>query len=277
LRESDRMPKVHDMDCTEMRRLALGGRLASPEGQRHLDGCAPCRALFADGPELARMFGERRDDVGTIPSFESLEDAIRRDHGWRSRLAELPTSVRWLLATVTLLVPVLVGMLWHRRNLAEYPVARLVAELATLTLVAGAGCWLWLRPLFRRQPHRATSWIIATSAFAVPLALTALPPALPIAAEASDHLIDRAMRCLLFGSMTALPALLILVGVGRRSVGPRGFGLLPATAAALAGIVGLELHCPDASPAHLLVGHASIVWVLPLLLLAARALRRARA
>jgi predicted anti-sigma-YlaC factor YlaD len=271
------MPKTHDMDCTEMRRLALGGSMASPEAQRHLADCAPCRALFADGPELARLFGESRDEVAAMPSFAALEDEIQRSRGWRTRLAELPTSTRWLLAMATLAVPILVGVLWHRRNLAEYPLARMIAELGVLASVTGAACWLWLRPLFRRQPHRAVSWIAATLALAVPLALTALPPALPIAAEASHHVLGRAMRCLLFGAMMALPALVVLVGLGRRSAGPRGFGLLPATAAALAGIVGLELHCPDASPAHLLLGHASIVWVLPMLLLIARGLGRARA
>jgi hypothetical protein len=269
------MPKVADMDCKEMRRFALGGgNLTSPEAQKHLEDCGPCQALFGDGPDLVRILGEgpTASDAVRAPSLAAVEDEIARSRGWPSRLAELPTHSRWMLAALTLAVPVVVGILRHRHNLAEYPLARLVAELAALASVTVACCWLWIRPLFRRQPHPAASWIVASFALALPVALAALPPALPASAAhvGPGATIHRATSCLLFGSMMAMPAFLLLLGVGRRSTGPRGFSALPATAAALAGVFGLELHCPDTTPLHLIMGHASIVWLLPLLLMVVR-------
>jgi len=267
------------MDCTQMRRVALdGGSLASPEARRHLDDCAACRALFADGLELARVFraGAKHSDVGPAPSFAALEDAIAHNRGWRTALTELPTRIRWTLAGATLAVPVAVGILLHRHNLAEYPRARFIVELAALGCVAIACCWLWLRPLFKRQPSDGVSWLVSSVALALPLALAALPAALPGTATdlAPKDVLHRAASCLLFGSTIAMPAFLLLVGLGRRPAGPRGLSVMPAAAAALAGIVGLALHCPDASPGHLLVGHAPIVWILPLLLLAVRRLQK---
>ena len=109
-------------------------------------------------------------------------------------------------------------------------------------------------------------------ALALPLALAALPAALPssAASPASPDAVQGAARCLGFGSAIAMPVLVFLVAMGRRHAGPPGFGALPAVAAALAGVLGLELHCPDASPSHLMMGHAPIMLILLLLLLLAR-------
>jgi hypothetical protein len=68
----------------------------------------------------------------------------------------------------------------------------------------------------------------------------------------------------------------LVAGLGRREAGFPGFAFLPATASALAGLLGLHLHCPEVSPIHLLLGHAPIALVLPLLLVLVGRLRRGR-
>ena len=267
------------MDCVQMRRLALaGGDLTSPEAKAHLHECAPCRALFVDGPALARLIGESPSPpyAAATPSFRAIEDEIARSRGWWALLGELPTLVRWVLAAAAMAVTIGIGVLLRRHNLAEYPPLRLAAELAALASVIVVSCWLWIRPLFKPQPGALVSRIMLASALALPLALAALPAALP-ASSASlgvGEQLHRAAGCFLFGSMIAMPALVLLVGVGRRSSGSLEFIMLPAVAAALAGLFALELHCPDAYPGHLLLGHAPIVWILPVLLLALRRLGR---
>ena len=262
------------MDCLRMRALAMqGDELTSPEAKQHMDECPACRALFAEGPELARTLGDAAaaGPGPAEPSFAELERQLASERSGRLRILELGSGTRWALALAALVVPILVGMAKHRHNLAEYPVARLILELGSLAGLALASCWLWLRPLYRRQPGHCALWCVLGLGLALPWALSLLPAALPerlspsLVGETGE--LERAMSCFGFGALTALPALLVVAGLGRRRTGLPGFALLPAVAAALAGLVGLELHCPIASPAHLLMGHAPIAWTLPLLLL----------
>jgi len=155
--------------------------------------------------------------------------------------------------------------------LSEYPPARMLAELGALAGLALASCWIWLRPLYKPQPNHRVLWAVLGLGLALPWILSLQPAALseqtPAASVAAASDLSRAARCFFFGTEMALPALLMLATLGRRHSGFPGFAILPATAAALAGLVGLELHCPVASPSHLLMGHAPIAVVLPLLLL----------
>lgn len=269
------------MDCAQMRQLVLdGGAPTTDEARQHLDECLACRTLLAEGPALARLLaGAQPGSEGAEPSFAELEGQLARERAEiRPRLAELPTRLRWGLAAAMLAVPLFVGLLLHRHNLAAYPTGRLAAELGSLAALALTSCWLWLRPLFKPQPNPAKLAMVLALALAVPLTLALLPPALPVAVQGplAHGALRRAAGCLIFGSLIATPALLLLLGLGRRAAGPSGFAVLPATAAALAGLFGLELHCPDASPTHLIMGHAPIALLLPLLLVGLRRLAARR-
>jgi hypothetical protein len=133
---------------------------------------------------------------------------------------------------------------------------------------------VWLRPLYKPQPGHRFLWTVVGLSLVVPWLLAVWPASLPadaatLAAGAAGDL-QRAANCFGYGTLTALPALLLVAGLGRRQTGYPGFGLLPATAAALAGLFGLALHCPEATSSHLLMGHAPIAWALPLLLVLLR-------
>jgi len=271
------------MDCTRIRRWILeGGDPASPEAQRHLAECPACMSLYAGGADLARLLAgaQAAEPRPAEPDLAGLERQLAGERGWRARLTELPSRSRWAWAVTMLLLPVVVGSIRHRDNLALYPLGRLVAELGLFAGLVAASCWLWLRPLYQRQPSHRVLLAALLLALALPWALAMLPPALPtaiLAAQAAARSdVQRAASCFLFGAMTAMPALVVVAGLGRRRAGFPGFVLLPATAAALAGLLGLELHCPETAPAHLLMGHAPIAVALPLLLLLISLRRRAR-
>lgn len=267
------------MDCTRMRHLALtGGDLAAPEAKQHLDECPACRALFADGPDLASFLAaaEAAPAGPEPPDFAQLERGLAHEQRGLGRLRGLPTWARWLLAAAGLVLPVLIGLVRHRHNLAVYPPARLACELCALAALSLASCWLWIRPLYKPQPSYRALVALVILALAVPWGLALLPPALPPPGPGADAL-AAAAGCFFFGSLIALPALVLVLAIGRRPSGLPGFALLPATAAALAGIFGLELHCPNTSPVHLAMGHAPIAVALPLVLLIAGLAWRSRA
>jgi predicted anti-sigma-YlaC factor YlaD len=270
------------MDCAQMRQWVLdGGDIASPEARLHREECPACQALFAEAGDLPSLLDELATTrtSAPLPSFEAIQADIAREPAWRARLATLSSTWRWPLAGLALLVPVLLGLLRHRHNLDAYPLARLALEVGALGALALAACWLWLRPLYKRQPSHRTMLAVLALSLALPWVVASLPPALaeaPAMAPGAPGALHRALSCFGYGTMTAAPVLIIVVGFGRRSGGFPGFALLPAVASALAGIIGLELHCPDASPSHLLAGHAPIVLALPLLLLLASRFRRGK-
>lgn len=260
------------MDCAQLRQVMLdGGDPTSPEAQEHMSGCAACQALYSHGKDLALMLAgmQAEQPSGQAPSFADLERQLAGEPSWRTRLAELSSKARWVLAAAVLTFPVVVGLVRHRHNLSEYPLDRLLVELGVLVGLALVSAWMWIRPLHRPQPNHRVLWAVLGGGLVFPWILSSLPAALPepptvFLAGSSD--LSRAGSCFLFGAATALPALLMLAGLGRRRSAFPGFAILPATAAALAGLVGLEIHCPIASPSHLLMGHAPIALALPLFL-----------
>ncbi len=267
------------MDCAQIRQRVLGGGdAASPEAKRHLDECPACRDLVEDNGSLARFLADAEmpaSDTPPAPSFQEQEQEIERllagERRFPARIGSLGSRTRWLLAGAGLLIPVVVGLAKHRPDLGFFPAARLGGEIAGLLVMALATCWLWLRPMHKVQPRARTLFIILTAALLLPWMIAALPivvGTVPILSAPAGHgALFRAASCFAFGSAIALPVIAMVALLGRRGRRVPGFWLLPATAGALAGLIGLELHCPDASPAHLLAGHAPLALVLPLIML----------
>jgi hypothetical protein len=271
------------MDCAQMRQWVLGGGdVTSPEAVRHAEACPACRLLFADQGDLPQLLGDLAATRAPVllPDFDALRADIARAPSLRERLASMSSAWRWLVAGVLLLFPVVLGALRHRHNLAAYPPARLTLEIGVFAAATLALAWLWLRPLYKRQPGHRVLLAVLGFGVALPWLLASLPAALaqsgqPLAGGPSE--LHRALACFSYGSVTAAPVLIIVAGLGRRSGGYPGFSILPAVASALVGILGLQLHCPEASPTHLLAGHAPVVLALPLLLLLVGLLTRKRA
>jgi predicted anti-sigma-YlaC factor YlaD len=271
--------EIADMDCTQIRQRVLGGGdTASPEAKRHLDECPACTDLVEDNGALARFLADAdmaEGDAPPSPSFQEQEQEIERllasERRFPARISSLGSRTRWLLAGAGLLIPVAIGLARHRPDIGSFPAARLAGELGGLLVMALATCWLWLRPMHKVQPRAWTLFIILGAALLLPWIIAALPlvegAVLTSPAPAGHGAAFRAASCFAFGSEIALPVIAIVGMLGRRGRRLPGFWLLPGIAGALAGLVGLELHCPDASPAHLLAGHAPIALVLPLVVL----------
>jgi hypothetical protein len=254
------------MDCAQMRQIVLGGGdLASPEAQRHLDECPACRELAVDGGALARFLAaaEPAREATPVPLFQDLEQQMVGETGFLGRLRSLPSATRWTLVCAALLIPVVIGLAMLRPDIAAYSPARMAFEICALGGLALASCWFWLRPLYRQQPRDGALFAILTAGLLVPWVLSALPALLPGSSPALA--LGRPAICFVMGSAFALPIIAVVGGLGRRGRGVAGFAILPALAGALAGLVGLELHCPNSAPIHLLAGHAPIALVLPLL------------
>jgi len=263
------------MDCVQLRKAILdGASLAAPAAQHHLMECPACQALAEGGGDLARFMHTADPPAATSPpSLDDVERALAREDRFAARLKGLPTPVRGLLAAVALLIPVVMGPFRLRPDLALYPTMRFLAEMVALAALAGATAWLWLRPMYRPP---LPSWLVpglVALALLLPWLLAALPPAHAYAQQPWPAVLHQASGCFLMGSAIALPAIFVLAGVGRRRQGSIGFALLPALVAALASLIGLQLHCPITAPAHLLVGHAPIAWTLSALLLLALGIR----
>jgi hypothetical protein len=264
--------EVPDMDCLQLRRIVLdGGTIAAPEAQRHLEECPACKDLTDNNGALARFLAVAASPPGetaTVPSFQDLESLLAKEQRIPVRLASLPSSARWSLTCLGLCIPAAIGLALARADMASLPAARMVMEIAGLLGIALALCRVWLRPLYRTQPHAWTLFAILGAGLLLPWLLAALPPlsaGLPSAGPASEIVLPRAAACFLFGSALALPVIAVIALLGRRGRQLPGFVLVPATAGALAGLVGLELHCPNTSPLHLLAGHAPIVLALTVL------------
>jgi hypothetical protein len=252
------------MDCAQMRQIVLGGGdRASPEAQRHLDDCPACRELAVDGGSLARFLAaaEPAHEARPTFSFEDLERHMIGERGFLGRMRSLPSTTRWTLAIAALLVPVAIGLGVLRPDIAVYPPARLVFELCALGGLALASCWFWLRPLYRARPKDRVFLAVLAAGLLAPWAIAMFSAVDPEGGNA----LGRPAICFALGSAFALPVIAVVGGLGRRGRGISGFAILPALVGALAGLVGLELHCPNSAPIHLLTGHAPIALVLPLL------------
>jgi hypothetical protein len=256
------------MDCAQMRQIVLGGGdLASPESRRHLDECPACRELAVDGGALARFLAaaEPAREAMPVPAFQDLEQQMVGERGFLGRLRSLPSATRWTLVCAVLLVPVAMGLAMLRPDIAAYSPARMAFEICAFGGLALASCWFWLRPLYRTQPRDGVLFAILAAGLLAPWVISALPALLPDSAATPAFALGRPAICFVMGSAFALPIIAVVGGLGRRGRGVSGFAILPALAGALAGLVGLELHCPNSAPIHLLAGHAPIALVLPLL------------
>lgn len=198
--------------------------------------------------------------------LDRVERAIDQESGLLARARGLSTRSRVALAAaMALMVPLLVLVAWPRVDLSVYPQWRLAGEMALLALAGALALWMALRPLHLPPlPRGAGAGLLAGATAAV--LLLALLPAAHQSHPASlvgggDDLAKRALACLMLGLVLSLPILLACWLLERR-----GHVVTSAvTAAGLAGVVGLQLHCPIVTNVHLVAGHATVVFALMVL------------
>lgn len=250
------------MECRSVHDSLERGQPLSAEAQEHLLECPACRALAADGGELARLLGAA---PAPAPAFD-VDAMLRGMEGTlesppRHRLRELPTRTR-VAAAAALVLAVLLAMAvaFPRPDLAIYPTLRLLAELTLQTGAALAAAWIVLRPLHLPALSDARRVGAVAVALLAPVALAALPAAhgdhAASLAGAGDDFARRALACFAYGAAWTAP-LLLLLRLSDRMPG-RASTLAAAGAAGLVASAALLLHCPITHPEHLLAGHATV-------------------
>lgn len=207
--------------------------------------------------------------------FDELERSIDADGAVGAGLRSLSTRARFVSAVgAVLALLVLVFGAFGRPDWEVYPIGRLAAELFLLTMTTLATLWLALRPLYLPPPRVIVVAVVGALAMALPIAFALFPEAHD--AHPASHLgggddpVVRALTCLGFGTLAALPMLAlcrVLDRLARLSSGALFF-------AGLVGVLALHLHCPVVDRFHLVVGHATVVAAVVVVVAGANALRR---
>lgn len=242
------------MDCADIQKLLHARAALPPAGARHLDGCPACAAMVAAAPHLPRDADAGGSDGALLAATLA---AIDDDRGARARLREQSSAVRLAIATAAALVgPCVVLLASPRADLDGYPRARLLGELAVLALVWLLAAAITLRPLQRALPSalRIAATVVVLATIVV---LASLPPVHAMT-EASEGFWWRALSCLAYGTLAAVPTWLALRMLARDAGALGRRAAVLAAAAAAIGVLCVFLHCASADPRHLWAGHVTI-------------------
>jgi hypothetical protein len=251
------------MDCAEIRDALLAGTSPSGPGvEAHVRDCEACGELLSERGTLGRALSQSE----TPSPFESallwsaLERSVAKEKGPRAWMRSRSTPVRVAAAAVVAALVVFVGGRPAPGATIDAPVPWLV-----VFALAGVACIaILVAPLGRPRPPSSVRMSLVVSAVALPLGY-ALGASNAAASGASSDFAIQAFGCFAYGTLLALPFLLVVLSLDR-SERPSssllvGFG----GAAGLVANVALGLHCPNTELGHLALGHASIGGMLAVL------------
>jgi hypothetical protein len=196
-----------------------------------------------------------------------IDRSLATETGARAALMALGVKTQLALVLFAMLViGIAIALAAPRHDMSEYPRVRLIVVLALFGGLAGGCVWGALWPLHRPAASRFRRAVMLACAVVAPALISFFPHAEAGQAPLSGiAFASRSGTCLATGFALSLPFLILAALVRRSDVdGP----IVAALAGAAAGLLGngaLELHCPVGDSAHLLVGHAIL---LPLCLVA---------
>ena len=245
------------MDCSRIRDAFVDGEpLPKSDVQAHLDECSQCAALYAADAEVGRALADVSAPAAPFPEelFGKLELSLGREVGARAWLRSRPSALRFLLIALSVvLVVAAAGGLMHRRDLADYPLARMVIVLGAYFIAVLLAVAKELTLAVRRG-SLADYVGLASFALALPFLAAFVP-----ATEASRHSgPEGALGCFVYGALCTLPVGILLWSFDRDDRPTLCTVCLSAAALGLSANLLLELHCPSGNPWHLLLGHASL-------------------
>ena len=193
------------------------------------------------------------------------EQMAAEDRSWR-RLRSWATPARRTAALVLIfaLEPVVL-VATPRLDLAAYPIPRLLAALLVLLATATLAIRLFAHPLHVRTPRIARLRSVGAIVLLLPIAFALLPAPhhdVQIHPESFEGIgadfVPRALGCLVFGTLVAIPTLLFLLATNRRPYLNAERIALAASAGGIAGTIALLLHCPLVGVAHRFAGHGGV-------------------
>jgi hypothetical protein len=172
-----------------------------------------------------------------------------------------PIASPWMLASALILIAAVTGTVgasilgfYGVRELGAFGIGTMFPALATLTILAAA--------------LSVSAVIPGRAGFTSPFRMLALAVIAFVAIDAvlfHDYdlgaFLPEGINCLLGGLEVALPAGIASWLILRRgfAVDPFAAGLSAGTLAGLAGVVMLELHCPNFRAPHVMVWHSAVI------------------
>jgi len=215
------------------------------------------------GAELEAALSSLASETGdhpavSVPDFHALARQLDAETGPAAWLRSRSTSERFgVLIAVAVAASVVAATLGGWTDLALLAQGRLVLEFALLGGFALLGMAGSVRGYHHRELPRWMGWGLIGATLVVPLALALMP--MPSAEVPEGAAMAAALGCLMYGLAIAAPVLLVAWVLDRGSWRGRPSVRYAASAAGLAGLVGLQLHCPVHHAEHLMVGHLPVV------------------
>lgn len=264
--------------CADIQDALLRGAPVDDAGARaHLASCEACRAVAASADSL-RKAAKSGDVFGG--DFEALLAGVqqrieREDRSWRGYLKSRPTWLRIFLTALAVILVVGPVLAWMpRRDLHDYPRARMLLTVLAMTVTLGVTAIMALRPAHRPPLPRALLFAGTVTALIVLIIFSGMPLAHSgTTMSESAKLIPQALPCLYFGVLLGAPIYFIVRALDHEVT--RLAALLAASTAGLTANLGLHLHCAQTGVDHLFLGHFSVA-ILFLLLAGAAGLISAR-
>ncbi len=249
------------MNCVDVREALLRGDGLPEEAVAHAATCPVCGVL-ARKTDVGRDDGAPAD-MGAL--FEQVSAAIARERGPVAWLRSRPSRERMILSAAWAFgLIALVAALMPRTHFAKVPVERAALVLASLAVLLALSIRFELRPLQLPPPSPRTKAGLFVGGLLLPIAFAFLPVPESLAFTRYTQITDQqaTIGCFIIGCVTGALFVAGLSALDRGKLRSRRAALFAGVMGGVAGNLALELHCPITSPAHLLLGHATVGFAL---------------
>jgi len=216
-----------------------------------------------DPLDLRSLESDAPADLDGDALFENVASQVAAEKGLAAWLRNRSTVGRVGIAMLSVVVvSLLVLALTGRVDWSVYPMPRMAWILGGLSLLYLLLVWYALLPAYKPTPQRIAIVALAILGLGLPFVQGLLPMAHdlhPMSLRgAGDDLVSLAVACFVFGSVVAIPLVVVVALLDRDQQNSRFRLLFTALCGGSAGIIALQLHCPITQPVHLLWGHATV-------------------
>lgn len=195
--------------------------------------------------EIDALYGGVRGHV--VAAKASPVERLRAQPTWRRRLLGVLMFV--------FIVGITTGT-QQRADLAAYPLGYLAIYFGSIATLLVLCAFAALRPVHRPSLSRVTGLGLGALAIVATVILAVIPGFHAHASVPEGSLLSHASPCFVYGFLVGAPVFAALRVLDRGN--PLG-RVLAASAAGLTGNLVLELQCPSAGIDHLVLGHAGVV------------------
>ncbi len=219
-------------------------------------------------PERLREYAQWEDGGDPVAGVDfdklhaELQGKLAQERGFSAWLRSRSTPLRATLAGIVVgLLAVATMAVWLRPDFELYPAGRMNAVLASIAGLIVLDLILLLWPM---QLPAAPRWLMAAAVagapiglffwYSAPVAHLTHPRSVP--SEDFRGWCVHVGRCLFYGSVVAGGVYALLRSLDR---GGANRLLLMAACAGLAANLVLQLHCPQTTPSHLMIGHFGVI------------------